>query len=211
MISIEHGSCFAVGEHAGALNALKAEIAGAWERLGATPVWLAPTCGESPHPLAVRSEHTRGRLVHAACLSFFERLGAFPGDGLYGGFCQVHRLEPLAELDSLVRLETFTVAETIIVGDARRCRELYAVYREAITALVGRHVPTARWSAARDLFAPGLRAKEELWAQVGGLRVAVASGNDHGDAFTNRAGVDGESRCFGIGIERLYAAAHATS
>jgi hypothetical protein len=175
-----------------------------WAAWGAKPLWLSPLRAgrdQAAHPQQVEAAHNCGILPHAACLPFFDELeDATPG--VYGGLGVVHRREPLRPLDTAGRLEAYHIAETIIVGDQGFCAEAYTRIRHDIGQLLARYV-AGKWQEARDLFDRDLRAKEEWICGSGAQALAVASGNVHGPAFLHRRNLPGESRCFGVGIERL--------
>jgi hypothetical protein len=182
-------------------------LRGCWASWGVKPLWLSPLRAgrnQPAHPQQVETAHFCGSLPHAACLPFFDELeDATPS--VYGGLGVVHRLEPLRPLDSAGRLEAYHVAETIIVGDQGFCIEAYARIRHDIGQLLSRYVG-GEWREAGDLFDPDLRTKEE-WIYGSGVRaLPIASGNVHGPAYLQRRNLNGESRCFGVGIERLIEA-----
>lgn len=178
-----------------------------WKGWGAKPLWLSPLRAgrdRPAHPQQVEAGHTSGTLPHAACLPFFDELeDATPG--IYGGLGVVHRREPLRPLDTTGRLEAYHVLETIIVGNEDFCVEAYERIRHDLGQLLSQYV-TGHWQGARDLFERNLRAKEEWIYGSGAQALAVASGNVHGPAFLHRRNLPGESRCFGVGIERLIEA-----
>ena len=202
-LSTESGACFAVGRPAGALYELMDGFREVWKTLNAEPVWLPTLCrSRDDHPLAVGSEHRDGTLCYAACLPLFENLRSGHPQ-VYGGFAVVHRFEPLRDLEPETRLEAFTVAETVIVGDEAFCEVMYSEVKAKITSFVREILPDPTWTPSRDAFVVGLRGKEELIVRVGSSRITVASGNDHGCLFMSRNSLDGESRCFGLGLERV--------
>lgn len=203
IIDSSSGACLSVGRPAAFLYNLCKQMLQMWGELGATPVWL-PSMHKSQisHPMSVGSEHCSGCLTHAACLSLLDSLNSAE-PLIFGGFGVVHRQEPLRNLDPRIRLEAFTVAETVIVGDSKYCSEMYSVVKKIQTEVVRAYVPNCTWEYAKDAFATGIRGKEELIVRRGGLRVALGSANDHGNFFLSRRKILGESRCFGIGLERL--------
>lgn len=180
----------------------------AWE---AEPIWLSPLragADQPAHPQQVAADHTSGSLPHAACLSFFDELDD-PTPRVYCGIGVVHRREPLRPLDPDGRLEAYHVAETVIVGDRDFCESMYSRIRKDIGELLARYV-SGRWKRANDLFDTGLLSKEEWIFGSGAQSLAIASGNVHGASFLRRRQLPGESRCFGVGIERLVEAKRRT-
>ncbi|MFH1469115.1 MAG: hypothetical protein ABIO70_32305 [Pseudomonadota bacterium] len=205
----ESGGLLALGAPAARMMAMRGEMERLWRELEVCPVWLPSLRSHLPvglhaHPQQVGAEHGRGALPHAACLPLFDELPDAE-NRVYGGFGVVHRLEPLGALDPRGRLEAFTVAETVIVGEPAFCEEAYRRVHAALTSWLSGHL-RGRWELAGDPFAEGLARKEEWRTGEGARRLSVASGNVHGHHFLAPRGLRGVSCCFGVGIERMLEA-----
>jgi hypothetical protein len=174
---------------------------------GAEPIWLSPLragADRPAHPQQVEANHNSGSLPHAACLPFFDELDD-PTPKIYCGIGVVHRREPFRPLDPDGRLEAYHVAETVIVGDPDFCASSYSRIREEITRILSQYV-SGRWKKADDIFDKDLIGKEEWIFGSGAQSLAIASGNLHGSSLLGRRRLSGESRCFGVGIERVVEA-----
>lgn len=185
------------------------DLYGWWDRQGAEPVWLSSLCSEAHnHPEVVASAHRGVHLSHAACLSLFDQLDT-AGPAVFGGLATVHRREPLPTVGGGPRLESFTVAETVIVGPNAWCERRARELRDSLSEVLSQWIPDSIWRPASDVFVAGLVLKEELVVPGRDRPVAVASLNSHGSLFTQRRGLPGSSWCIGIGLERLaWAALH---
>ncbi|MBA3534047.1 MAG: hypothetical protein H0T73_19170 [Ardenticatenales bacterium] len=205
--STQSGGLLAVGQSAQRLQEICRNIDTFWQQWSVTPLWLSPLrlgASETEHPQQVISAHTGGKLAHAACLPFFDELNDNTPT-IYAGFNTAHRLEPLRPLDPTSRFECFHVAEVIIVGDKAFCEQSYQMVRDELGTFLEGYV-AGRWHRSNDSFMNEMTTKEEWVVGSGAYTLAVASGNDHGQHFLGRRGLAGESRCLGIGIERLFTA-----
>ncbi|RQW19077.1 hypothetical protein EH196_19230 [Bacillus sp. C1-1] len=197
----EYGSLFSLGEEARRLYELKDEIRNEIEKFNFTYLWLPSlTSNNFFHPQKVESDHLNASLTHAGCLPFFEHVDKFENK-VYFGFNRVHRLEPLRNLNKKSRLESFEVAEIIVTGTEIYTLEMYTKLKDSLTIFLNNKAE-GYWNNANDSFIRKQK-KEEWTVGENTKKIAVASGNYHGDYFSGRRNLKGYSFCFGIGLERL--------
>jgi len=208
-LSTKSGGVLAIGQPAHELWDLFHEIETLWRSWEAEFLWLSPLRvrrgkTSKEHPQQVRSYHTNSILPHAACLPLFDELEDSRSQ-VYVGIGTVHRLEPMRAIDIGGRLESFHVAETVIVGDENFCKAKYRRIHDDIGQFLEGYVK-GTWKVMSDTFVDEIQQKEEWIAGSGPQALAIASANDHGTYFLEQRKLPGQSMCFGIGIERLYEA-----
>jgi hypothetical protein len=156
--------------------------------------------GDDDHPQQVMSGHTDGVLPHAACLELL-RVTDLSYDRVLAGVGCAHRLEPGRRLDPRGRLESYRVFEAVVCGSESFCQDMWRRLERDVDDCLGEILPGG-WQVGRDSFHPSMDRKLEWVVDLDDSgSLAVASLNDHHQAFTRQAST--QSFCLGIGIDRI--------